>query len=54
MAGIANASKNQQQNRFVFEFIPRLGLTYARANVQFALLPSSRWTKAGKKNKSLK
>jgi hypothetical protein len=36
MAGIAVASKNQQQNRFVLEVIPRLGLTYARANVQFA------------------
>jgi hypothetical protein len=36
MAGVANNSKNEQQNRFVFEVIPRLGLTYAHANVQFA------------------
>jgi hypothetical protein len=36
MAGIANDIKNQQQNLFVLEHIPRFGLTYARANVQFA------------------
>jgi hypothetical protein len=38
MAGIANDIKNQRQNRFAVEFIPRLGLTYACANVQFAPL----------------
>jgi hypothetical protein len=36
MAGIATDSKNQQQNRFALELTPRLGLTYARANVHFA------------------
>jgi hypothetical protein len=54
MEGIANDIKNQRQNRFAVEFIPRLGLTYACANVQFAPIAVVRWTKARKKNKSPK
>jgi hypothetical protein len=48
MAGIAHEIANQRQNLFVLELTPRIGLTYARGNVQFAPVAVVALDKGGK------